>query len=224
MDKLPESTNVSIVEAIPADILAHAAKIGRVEWGQTHAHDPEGHGAHVAESVRRTAARFQQTGDLHMHGLWLEGTQTVLCHTGTSPNAPMTTQALVGLWNWLVDLAFASKPTLTREASRWSERWYGSEPERGSAIVDERGNLIVHIGGDEATHHITTTIVAAHNAALDALPADVRRLVIAARAFIDPETVALPFMEEHAELFAAAEAFADRVPWLDQPDDVEDAA
>ena len=73
---------------IPEDILAHVAKLGRVEWGQTHAHDAEGHGAHVAESVRKTAEAFDQTGDQHMHGLWLEGTETVLCHTGTSPNAP----------------------------------------------------------------------------------------------------------------------------------------
>lgn len=96
------------VEAIPADIAEHVRKIGRVEWGQTPAHDAEGHGRHVADSVRMTAAHFGQTEDQHMHGLWLEGTETVLCHTGTSPNAPMTTRALVGAWNWLVDQSEAA--------------------------------------------------------------------------------------------------------------------
>ena len=89
--------------AIPAEIAAHVRKIGKVEWGQTPAHDADGHGRHVADSVRMTAANFGQSEDQHMHGLWLEGTETVLCHTGTSPNAPKTTQALVGAWNWLVD-------------------------------------------------------------------------------------------------------------------------
>jgi hypothetical protein len=100
----PAATGSVRVE-LPADIAEHVTKIGRVEWGQTPAHDAEGHGRHVADSVRLTAAHFGQTGDQHMHGLWLEGTETVLCHTGTSPNAPKTTQALVGAWNWLVDQA-----------------------------------------------------------------------------------------------------------------------
>ena len=93
---------------IPADIAQHVRKIGKVEWGQTPAHDADGHGRHVTDSVRLTAAHFGQTDDQHMHGLWLEGTETVLCHTGTSPNAPKTTQALVGAWNWLVDQALAA--------------------------------------------------------------------------------------------------------------------
>lgn len=98
---------------IPEDIASHVLRLGRVEWGQTHAHDAEGHGAHVAESVRKTADTFGQTEGQHMHGLWLEGTETVLCHTGTSPNAPKTTQALVGAWNWLVDQAEAQRAAST---------------------------------------------------------------------------------------------------------------
>lgn len=49
---------------------------------------------------------------------------------------------------------------------KWRERWYGSEPQRGSAIVDEAGNLVAHFGGDETTHAATTATVAAHNEAL----------------------------------------------------------
>jgi hypothetical protein len=99
---------------LPADIAKHVLSLGRVEWGQTHAHDADGHGEHVARSVRLTAETFGQEGDQHMHGLWLAGTETVLCHTGTSPNAPKTTQALVGAWNWLVDQA--STPPATSPA------------------------------------------------------------------------------------------------------------
>ncbi|MFD1034119.1 hypothetical protein ACFQ15_05590 [Sphingomonas hankookensis] len=52
------------------------------------------------------------------------------------------------------------------EAERWRERWYGSDPQKGSAIVTEGGSLVCHLGGDEDTHRLTTAIVAAHNAAL----------------------------------------------------------
>lgn len=102
------NTRAAPSATIPADIAQHVRKIGKVEWGQTPAHDADGHGRHIADSVRLTAANFGQTEDQHMHGLWLEGTETVLCHTGTSPNAPMTTQTLAGAWNWLVDQALAT--------------------------------------------------------------------------------------------------------------------
>lgn len=114
--------------AIPADIAEHVLSLGRVEWGQTHAHDAEGHGRHVADSVRITAANFGQDGDQRMHGLWLAGTETVLCHTGTSPNAPKTTQAIVGAWNWLVDQASGAPvpdATQTREAE--GKAWHCPE-------------------------------------------------------------------------------------------------
>lgn len=52
------------------------------------------------------------------------------------------------------------------EAEPWRERWYGSDPQKGSAIVTEGGSLVCHLGGDEDTHRLTTAIVAAHNAAL----------------------------------------------------------
>lgn len=127
------------VEAIPADIAEHVRKIGRVEWGQTPAHDAEGHGRHVADSVRMTAAHFGQTEDQHMHGLWLEGTETVLCHTGTSPNAPMTTRALVGAWNWLVDQSEAAAtpkaPATDAGEKVWRlARFMGEQTERETIV------------------------------------------------------------------------------------------
>ena len=59
----------------------------------------------------------------------------------------------------------------TKQAVKWRERWYGSEPQKGSAIVDERGNLIAYFGGDETTHKATTAAVSAHNASIAAQPA-----------------------------------------------------
>ncbi|MEH3121128.1 MAG: hypothetical protein PGN16_03970 [Sphingomonas phyllosphaerae] len=55
-------------------------------------------------------------------------------------------------------------------AERWRERWYGSEPQKGSAITDELGNLIAYFGGDETAHAEVTKIVSAHNATLSAAP------------------------------------------------------
>lgn len=88
---------------IPEDLASLLRELGRAEWGQTHAHDAEGHGKHVAESVRMTTEHFGQDGPQHMHGLYLEGTETVICHTGTSPNSPQVARVLTGAWNYLLD-------------------------------------------------------------------------------------------------------------------------
>jgi hypothetical protein len=76
-------------------------------------------------------------------------------------------------------------------AVKWRERWYGSEPQKGSAILDERGNLIAYFGGDEATHKATTATVTAHNEAL-AHPAApqgeeerLRKALIEARQYVE---------------------------------------
>ena len=94
---------------LPSDIAERVLATGYVEWGQTPALGPEGHGAHVTASCRLTAEHFGQQGDLHMHGLYPVGTETVVCHTGTSPNSALNARALTGAWNWLVDLAKADQ-------------------------------------------------------------------------------------------------------------------
>lgn len=65
-------------------------------------------------------------------------------------------------------ITVSAPPAMDREGVRWRERWYGSEPQKGSAVVDEWGNLIAHLGGDEATHAAVTRLVAAHNVTLSA--------------------------------------------------------
>lgn len=93
------------IEQVPKEIRDFIVSIGRAEWGQTPAHDADGHGKHIADSVRITAAHFDQMEDQTMHGLYIEGTRTIICHTGTSPNSPKSAQALTGMWNWILDLA-----------------------------------------------------------------------------------------------------------------------
>lgn len=86
-----------------------------------------------------------------------------------------------GPWADTCDLAIAAwntraaPPAMDREAVKWRERWHGSEPEKGSAVVDYRGNMIAYLGGDEATHAAVTQVVAAHNAILSTLSADAIR-------------------------------------------------
>lgn len=88
---------------IPFDIVETVLKIGRAERGATAPHDADGHAAHVRNSVIETAKHFDQTEPQPMNGLYVEGTETVICHTGTSPNSPTTARALTGAWNALHD-------------------------------------------------------------------------------------------------------------------------
>lgn len=88
---------------IPQDIVETVLKIGRAEWGSVSARSAEEHADHVRRSVEMTAEAFGQTEPQAMHGLYIEGTETVICHTGTSPNSPTNARALAGAWNHLYD-------------------------------------------------------------------------------------------------------------------------
>jgi len=84
-----------------------ALDIGHVEWGTTHARDSDGHAEHIRNTIDITAKTFDQTGDQMMHGLYVEGTNIVVSHTGTSPNSPTHARILTALWNKFVDDAVA---------------------------------------------------------------------------------------------------------------------
>lgn len=78
--------------------------MGRVEWGSTAEQTSERHVADFAKTLRLTREYFNlEDVPVSLHGLYLEGTETVLCHTGTSPNSGMNARALAGAWNWLVE-------------------------------------------------------------------------------------------------------------------------
>lgn len=58
---------------------------------------------------------------------------------------------------------------LAQGTTRWIERWYGSEPMKGSSIITMNHDKIAVIGGDKETHRQVRKVVMAHNAALESL-------------------------------------------------------
>lgn len=109
------------------------------------------------------------------------------------------------------EAALSSRASKVVTAVNWREGWYGSEPQRGSSIVDERGNLIVYLGGNEETHRLTTKIVAAHNRAFAAAAGSVleaAELLDRYAAFIRDEVKA-DDLERHPYLPAIEQAASD---------------
>lgn len=100
---------------LPRDVIEHLLKIGPADWGATEAMSAEKHGADTANSVRLTAAHFGQTEDQRMSGLYMAGTDIVICHTGTSPNSAKTARILTGLWNHAVQQAKDARAALNAE-------------------------------------------------------------------------------------------------------------
>jgi len=98
-------------ESIPQEIVDVAVRVGFGEWGSTAAKSAEDHAADTASSVKLTAEHFQQEGNQAMHGVYIAGTETVICHTGTSPNSPQIARALTGVWNKLVELSMQRSAT-----------------------------------------------------------------------------------------------------------------
>ena len=88
---------------IPEDIAEHVLRMGRIQWGLSGPKSDEDHLADFASTLRLTREHFETVGDQELHGCYLNGTETVLCHTGVSPNSPIHARILVGLWNQLHD-------------------------------------------------------------------------------------------------------------------------
>lgn len=106
---------ISLLKSLPDDIAETVIKLGPVEWGQTDPKDANGHGESVKNSVELTAAHFQQEGLQPMNGLYLVGEETVVCHTGTSPNSAQVARALTGAWNLMWDHARAALKEIDNE-------------------------------------------------------------------------------------------------------------
>ena len=95
---------VVALEEIPSHIAEQVLSMGRAEWGATSEKTSTEHLADLENTLRLTREKFNlEDIPVQMHGLYLEGAETVLCHTGTSPNSGANAQALVGAWNWLYD-------------------------------------------------------------------------------------------------------------------------
>jgi hypothetical protein len=54
---------------------------------------------------------------------------------------------------------------------RWTERWYGSGPERGWSIWEEgHGDRVAYVGEGEHSARLTSLIVEKHNASTGGEP------------------------------------------------------
>lgn len=88
---------------IPNDLETRIRAAGPVQWGQTGAKPDAEHLAEFATTLSETRKYFATEGDAELHGLYLDGTNFVICHTGVSPNSPLHARILTGLWNALHD-------------------------------------------------------------------------------------------------------------------------
>jgi len=89
-------------QGIPPAIVEQVLTMGRAEWGATVEQVSEQHIENFTKTLRLTRERFNLDDvPVALHGLYLEGTETILCHTGTSPNSGANAQALTGAWNRL---------------------------------------------------------------------------------------------------------------------------
>lgn len=94
---------------LPDHIAEQLLSIGKVEHGRTHEQSDEMHVKDFANTLRITRESFGTEGDRYLHGVYLSGTATVLCHTGTSPNSSVHADIITGLWNHFVDIADAQQ-------------------------------------------------------------------------------------------------------------------
>lgn len=91
---------------LPDDIVARLLAVGRVEWGTSLYQTDEEHVEDYRNTLRITREHFAtEAEETAIHGVYLDGTNTVLAHTGNSPNSPQHARILVGAWNQLVDWA-----------------------------------------------------------------------------------------------------------------------
>jgi hypothetical protein len=127
---------------------------------------------------------------------------------------------VAGLRNRLVkaEASVRRAPAVSAERPGREEpvAWTGSE---ALAFIRATSNRAGFMWRDRSDAHPIALYAATPPHALEETPADVTRLVLAARAvaFHDDATT-----EELKELDAASEAFADRVPWEDEPSEAEE--
>lgn len=91
------------ISTIPPDLAQRILTLGKVEWGATSAKSDAEHLEDFASSLQITREHHKTEGPQSLHGVYISGSETVLCHTGTSPNSPAHAQIMAGLWNSVFD-------------------------------------------------------------------------------------------------------------------------
>jgi hypothetical protein len=94
---------------IPDDLKRRMIAVGKIEWGAIKAKTDEQHIADFANTLAITRKDHDLPEDpRELHGVFIAGTETVVCHTGTSPNSPAHAQIIAGLWNSVIDALMAA--------------------------------------------------------------------------------------------------------------------
>lgn len=89
---------------IPKELAERMLAVGKVEWGAVKPKTDVEHVADFCNTLHITRQDFgAPEGPQSLHGVYVAGTETVVCHTGTSPNSPMHAQIMAGLWNSVID-------------------------------------------------------------------------------------------------------------------------
>lgn len=101
---------VDALDGIPDMVRDHIISMGRVEWGAVAPKPDAQHLSYFKDTLDITRANFGLKGDQSLNGVYLDGTEVVLCHTGISPNSPENARIIVALWNYLHDKIKAAAP------------------------------------------------------------------------------------------------------------------
>ena len=121
------------IATIPEDIAKHMVKMGRVEWGAVKAKTDAEHIADFGDTLHITRKNFSTPeGPQELHGVFLAGSETVMCHTGTSPNSPTNAQIMAGLWNSVLEqLTMTIEISLPNQAGAFvGDIWFGDPIKR----------------------------------------------------------------------------------------------
>lgn len=93
-----------LVKNIPEPLVEAILQAGPVEWGATAEQSETAHVEDFRNSLKITREQFHIGEERSLQGVYLKGTSTVMCHTGTSPNSGTNAQIIAGLWNTIYDL------------------------------------------------------------------------------------------------------------------------
>lgn len=105
---------------IPDELKKRMIAVGKVEWGAIKAKPDEEHVTDFADTLAITRKDHNlPDGPRELHGVFIAGSETVVCHTGSSPNSPTHAQIMAGLWNSVIDALMAPpEPPAISDAPR----------------------------------------------------------------------------------------------------------
>ena len=102
-------TKLTFTMELPDDLMERLVSAGPIEWGTIVGKTDDEHVADFIDTLRLTREHFGNEGNTDLNGLYLAGTETVVAHTGTSPNSASHARIIAGLWNALLSVAQEAK-------------------------------------------------------------------------------------------------------------------